>query len=241
MKTYDKSFFEGLIAFSESSAKVIVPEIVKLLNPKSVVDVGCGCGSFLKEFMELGVTDVIGCDNDWVPKETLLIPNNFRTKNLNEKIEIERKFDLALSLEVAEHLLKSRAESFISELCSLSDVVVFSAATPGQGGHMHVNEQPLPYWISLFKGNGYRPFDILRGKIWNKVPFWYAQNIIIYANEKGRAKHPSLMIGEKEGEIIMDFIHPDLFNRYLQMSHPGIKRSITNLYNAIIAKLGKSK
>jgi SAM-dependent methyltransferase len=241
MEAYDNCFFAELDEFSKLSARVIVPELLEILNPKSVVDVGCGCGSFLKEFMELGVTDVIGVDNDWVPKEKLLIPNNFRTKNLNEKVDIERKFDLALCLEVAEHLLESRAENFISELCNLSDVVVFSAAIPGQGGHMHVNEKPLPYWISLFRRNGYRAFDVLRCKIWNKVPFWYAQNMILYANESGRSKHPSLMEKENDGDVIMDFIHPELFYRYMKMSQPGIKKSIVNLYNAIIAKAGRSK
>ena len=71
-------------------------------------------------------------------------------------LRIGRRFDLVNCLEVAEHLDASRADSFVDDLCALGDVVVFSAAIPGQGGTHHVNEQFQSYWQERFRRNGSR-------------------------------------------------------------------------------------
>src|ERR1700736_76826 len=102
---YDRKFFSGNTVSSAKSAEIIVPLIIDLLDPKSVIDIGCGTGTWLSVFQARGVGDITGVDGEWVRQEMLLIPKpSFLARDLTLDLHIERKFDLALSLEVAEHL-----------------------------------------------------------------------------------------------------------------------------------------
>ena len=58
-------------------------------------------------------------------------------------------------MEVAEHLPAMVADRYVDLLTHLSQVIVFTAAPPGQGGDDHVNEQPPSYWISKFQQRGF--------------------------------------------------------------------------------------
>jgi len=181
---YDGEFFKGIKDGSFRSSVKIIPHILALLRVKSVVDVGCGAGSWLKAFRENGVKDIYGIDGNRT--RVLDIDNNCFTQiDLNEPFNLSRQFDLAVSVEVAEHLLKERADSFVKDLTRLATVVLFSAAIPGQDGNHHVNEQWPEYWAEKFKKEGYVAFDFLRMKIWSDsdIMWWYRQNIMLYARK----------------------------------------------------------
>ncbi|MBK7870830.1 MAG: class I SAM-dependent methyltransferase [Saprospiraceae bacterium] len=143
----------------------IVPILYKVLNPQKVIDVGCGLGTFIRCFKECGAEKIIGIDGGWVDK-SLLFQNisepEFIEVDLERPFNIPEKFDLAISLEVAEHLSPNCADIFIKNLTQLSNVIVFSAAIPGQGGQNHVNEQWPDYWIKKFNTHGYIVHDVLR-------------------------------------------------------------------------------
>jgi Methyltransferase domain len=152
-----------------------VPLVVEQFAPKTVVDVGCGEGLWGKAFESAGC-EVLGLDGHSVP----VIPA--QSVDLTDVLPtFERLFDLAVCLEVAEHLPPERAETFIAELCGLSDTVLFSAAVPGQGGTGHLNEQWPPHWALLFQANGFTCNDKLRWDIWSdgRVCWWYRQNIFV--------------------------------------------------------------
>lgn len=173
--------------YKTKSAKEIAPMLIEWFSPKSVIDIGCGIGSWLKAFMEESITEVLGLDGEYVDKTKLLIPEtNFIAYNLEQSIRIDKKYDLLICLEVAEHLSETRAESFISDLCKISDTILFSAAIPFQGGHNHVNEQYPNYWINLFAKKNFMCKDIIRPLIWNnnKINWWYRQNIVIAKKEE---------------------------------------------------------
>src|SRR5262249_50066622 len=152
---------------------------------RSIVDVGCGLGTWLAAFRELGVTDVVGIDGEYVDRDLLEIPQEqFREVDLSAPFSLDRTFDLAISLEVAEHLPPEAAEAFVESVARLAPVVLFSAAIPFQSGNHHLNEQWPDYWTTLFRRHNYVPIDCIRGKIWDnyEVEPWYVQNSLIFAD-----------------------------------------------------------
>lgn len=195
MTTYDTQFYKNQKEGSKQSAQKIVPFIVNLLHPQSVVDVGCGVGTWLSVFKNHKVTNILGIDGSYVDRKQLLInESEFLPKNLTEPIEVGKRFDLAISLEVAEHLPNDKAEQFVTSLTKLASVVLFSAAIPGQGGVHHVNEQWPDYWFKLFAKRNYVPIDCVRMHFWDdeKVQYWYTQNILLYVDKTYKASNHNL-------------------------------------------------
>jgi SAM-dependent methyltransferase len=185
---YDQAFFTELEDYSRRSAAAVVPLILELLHPKSVVDVGCGTGIWLDEFSRRGITDFQGVDGAYALDAEMCIPRErFTVCDLEAgDPQLKNNFDLALSLEVAEHLSASRASGFVSLLCRLAPVIVFSAAIPLQTGTNHINEQWPFYWEDLFVGEGFVQLDLLRPRLWQNpmVAFWYQQNTFVYATKE---------------------------------------------------------
>ena len=213
-RQYNDKFYRYQEGVSLSSAKEIVPIVMERLGrPNSVLDLGCGRGAWLSVFREHGTDKITGVDGNYVNKEKLLIEKkDFIGYDLQKPLNLEKKYDLAMSVEVAEHIPAEYANIFVQNLCSHSDVVLFSAAIPDQGGRNHVNEQYPSYWAELFGREGYICFDILRPAMWkNKgIQTSYRQNIMLYArNTSSAAKR---LGGGKPPEYPpLDVIHPDLF------------------------------
>lgn len=96
-----------------------------------------------------------------------------------------RTFDVAISMEVAEHLPKRYADRLVGLLAALAPTVVFSGATPGQGGMDHVNEQPHEYWITKFEARGFR-YELELTDRWRRqwevdgVASFYHRNLMIF-------------------------------------------------------------
>lgn len=211
-KGYNNSFYEEFIDSSRLSASVVVPLVMNLVKPKSVVDVGCGIGIWLSVFKEHGVKKITGVDGLWVDQKLLAIPKeSFLGIDVTEAFSLNARADLAVCLEMAEHVPASVAENLVKTLTSIAPVVLFSAAIPHQGGAGHVNEQWPAYWTALFKKNGFVPVDCIRRKIWEdkRVSWFYAQNMFIYVSADAVKHYPGL-----ETEIAAGFgsspalVHP---------------------------------
>jgi SAM-dependent methyltransferase len=145
-----------------------------LVDPKSVLDVGCGTGTWLSHFVGEGISDCIGIDGPWAASADLLIDRDkFVGANLEAPPKLDRRFDLTISFEVAEHLPQERAAGFVEYLCSTAPVVAFSAAIPLQGGTNHVNEQWPDYWIEMFRRNRFACLDLIRPAFWNNANLPY--------------------------------------------------------------------
>ncbi|MER2519121.1 MAG: methyltransferase domain-containing protein [Bdellovibrionales bacterium] len=185
---YDENFYAEQAPGSLTAAATVLPTLFWLLGapPRSLVDVGCGIGTWLKQAQAMGVREIVGLDGDYVPSNRLLInPSQFIASDLRGDFSspLNRRFGMAMSLEVAEHLPADRAQNFVAQLASLSDLVLFSAAMPRQGGTGHVHENWAEYWALHFAMLGYACFDPLRELYWTepKVPWWYAQNVLVFA------------------------------------------------------------
>lgn len=211
---YSRKFFAGQREGSDRSAHRVVGLVVDLVRPGSVADVGCGVGAWLASFAEAGVGRVLGFDGDYVPRDMLRIPRDrFVPVNLQEALPTDERFDLAMSLEVAEHLPEAVADRFVATLCGLAPVVLFSAAIPLQGGTGHINERAQSHWARKFAARGYRAVDAIRPVIWgdDSVKFWYRQNTLLYASEGALASNERLRIAaERTDERMLDLVHPAL-------------------------------
>jgi SAM-dependent methyltransferase len=166
------------------SASRIVPRLIELFNPTSVVDVGCGLGTWLAVFREQGVEKLLGIDRSR-PEEFLLEADNFLAADLSSGLDWQTTFDLAVSLEVAEHLPPHDADRFLDSLCRLAPVIIFSAAIPDQGGDGHQNEQWPAYWWHKIAARGFVGSDALRWEFWDdqQVDWWYRQNLMVFSRD----------------------------------------------------------
>jgi 2-polyprenyl-3-methyl-5-hydroxy-6-metoxy-1,4-benzoquinol methylase len=193
-----------------------------MLSPTTVLDVGCGWGTFLHVFKQEGILDIQGIDGAWVKQEELFIDKKyFKPVDLEKPVRLGRQFDLVLCLEVAEHLKEEAADTLIETLTQHGKIIVFSAAIKGQRGQNHLNEQMHEYWQKKFLDKGFVYYDALRRYFWrnDQVDVWYKQNIFLVA-------HTSVHFSEEINATKVDypvptFIHPDLFfiyeNGYTQL------------------------
>lgn len=192
-RPYNDSFFDAFEESSLRSARAVVPMVLDWIRPKSVVDVGCGRGIWLSVFCEQGVSEVCGFDGDYVDRSRLRIPReSFHPADLSNPPPAVRRFDLAISLEVAEHLQPSSSERFAEFLVSLAPVILFSAAIPEQPGTAHTNPHWHSFWHVLFARRGYRVLDPLRARLWHneQVSLHYRQNVFLYVKEDWLARDP---------------------------------------------------
>lgn len=233
MSLYTSDYFDAISAGSCASAEVIVPMVMELVAPKSVVDVGCGIGVWLEVFERHGVARVCGIDGAYVELDRLRIDRRsfvaadlsvLSTSRENGGWPALGRFDLAVCLEVAEHIEPGASEALVHRLCALSDVVMFSAATPYQGGEGHINERWPSFWYELFEARGHRLIDVIRSRVWSdrRVEPWYQQNVVIYASE--RAIEASARVREARAQTRpeqLSMVHPRIFG--LLLEREGIK------------------
>ena len=213
---YGSKFHRSRDSNTALAAERILRPLLELTCARSVCDVGCGVGTWLRVARELGVGEIAGFEGTWVAESSLLIePCLVERRNLEERIFSNRRFDLVLCLEVAEHLSVSRAETLVSDLAGLSDVVLFSAAIPHQGGTGHRNERWQSYWARLFSKHGYEAFDFVRPAIWAdpELPFWYRQNALLYARDDSPLAETLRAHGCTAA--ILDVVHPTLYERHV--------------------------
>lgn len=205
-KYYDVRFYASYGDRARQSAAVVVPIVNDLVRPRSVLDVGCGVGSWLAEWVNHGLTDVLGLDGEHIDPAAMQVnTSQFRVMDLQHGFSLGRTFDLVQSLEVAEHLDESCADAFINSLTRHGDTVLFSAAIPGQRGFHHVNEQWPSYWIAKFASAGFKLFDIIRSRIWmdRRVDTWYRQNTLLF----------SKVLSFDAPNTFRDVVHPELWEQ----------------------------
>ncbi len=209
--TYDQKYYESIRDGCQRSARKIVPLIIEAYSPKSVVDVGCGEGWWLDEFKFRDARiDTLGIDR---PGVDINPRHRHQEANLDDPMANFGRFDVALCLEVAEHLEKP-GFTFVQELTSIAEIVVFSAAIPGQGGWNHANEQWQSWWVKMFERLGSRCDDWLRWAVWDdhEVETWYRQNMLVFIDGSIQdsstcrfASHP----------FRGDVVHPDFYRQLL--------------------------
>ena len=216
---------------------------MNLVHAESVIDVGCGTGTWLAVFREHGARTILGVDGIWIERETLEIPpENFKTHDLATPLRLDRTFDLVVCLEVAEHLPSASANGLVESLTRLGSVILFSAGIPCQGGTHHLNEQWPGYWATKFEERGYVTVDLIRPKVWNNesVAVWYAQNALLFV--KRDVLQLNAAIGDEwdgGSHTVLSVVHP---RQYLSVADPWkltpgqLVRSFPKTVSALLRK-----
>lgn len=192
-------------------ADIILEYVLKLINVNSSIDVGCALGTWMYSLRKLGVDKVKGLDytfegkrvNDLFSEECLIIHDLNNSPYFSDT-----RYDLALCLEVAEHI--DNPDNVVETLVNLSDVILWSAAIPGQGGEGHVNEQYPSYWQDKFNKYDYVFLDIVRPYIWNNKNIfkWYRQNTLLIVKK------------DKADDIMQRYYNLHITNKMLDVIHP---------------------
>lgn len=208
---YDASFYADLQEGARRSARHVLPLVFERIKPASVVDFGCGSGGWLAEAEALGA-DGFGLDGPWVPQDALEIAaERFQVADLTQPVKLGRSFDLALCLEVAEHLPAEAGAILIQTLTRHAPAVLFSAAIPGQGGTDHVNEAWPEVWHGHFAEAGFDCHDIIRSAIWTdaRIEPWYRQNLLLFIRrDPGRAA--------EDQPAPQRLVHPEIWSARIQ-------------------------
>ncbi len=241
---YSKAFFSNIASGSRASAGKVLPIAMQLQPCRSIIDIGCGTGAWLAAARDMGVADVVGVDGAYVDRSQLEIPaDRFVAADL-ATLTVEgvrampavgaRRFDMVMSVEVAEHLPESAAAGFVALLTSLADVVLFSAAIPFQGGNSHRNEQFPSWWARHFASRGYVALDTIRDRVWDdtSVEWWYRQNMLMFV-----ASHHAAATLERPSSML-DRIHPAHYRRVVDWGMQCAKtagRSWSNQEQAVAA------
>lgn len=194
---YNSTFFDYIDHSARTSARGLINLLHPALKPQSLLDLGCGRGVWLHEWQRAGVGTILGVDGDYVRRDQLEVPQDaFLPADLTQPVPLTRRFDLAQSLEVGEHLPDTAAVTLVDSLTRASDIVLFSAAVKGQGGEHHINEQPLSYWQDLFRARGYTAYDCIRPHLSHdrSIAPWYRYNAVLYVNAAGRATLPDSIL-----------------------------------------------
>ena len=226
--TYAPGFYTRELDRARTSAETIVPLVLERVAPQSVVDLGCGHGIWLQTFAQHGVADYIGVDGDWVPLDKLHFPaERFVSARLDKPLRLGRRFDLAVSLEVAEHLPERGAKRFVQNIVDHAPCVLFSAAVPYQRGTDHINEQWPDYWAARFREHGYLVLDGIRPLVWsNPAVFgFYSQNVLMFALPEVIAARPLLARDrEQTVEAQLSMVHPELMESLAAHPREHVRR-----------------
>jgi SAM-dependent methyltransferase len=223
---YDLTFYDQQFRQSYRAAQLILPHVLAAVGrPSSVLDIGCGVGTWLRAVRDY-VPDVhvVGVDHPSIPLDVLMIsPEEYVGTDLSQGVDMQRKFDLALSLEVGEHLDASSGKALVASLARHSDTILFSAAIPGQGGTHHINENWPEYWIDEFCKQDYVCNDIIRPLIWKneEIPFWYRQNILLFTKFKLCSDGDFISFGGQ------NLVHPAMYEKIFNMYEKVVNRQIT--------------
>ncbi|MBI1783838.1 class I SAM-dependent methyltransferase [Candidatus Sumerlaeota bacterium] len=183
---YNAQYYADMDRAAGQAAEVMAATIAAALRPIRLIDAGCGTGALLAAIRAQGINgkgfEYSDAGLDYCRRRNLDVE---KFDLLNDSPPPDGKFDVAVSMEVAEHLPESGADRFVELLCALAPVIVFTAARPGQGGRDHINEQPHSYWIEKFAARGFE-FDKSTSLQWRadwkskRIPFWYHQNVMLF-------------------------------------------------------------
>ena len=188
------------VAGAERVLKVLFD---KVGVPDSMLDIGCGVGTWMAAALNLGCSKVHGLEGTVEAQDKLYVPRECISGiDLEGEWTVSGKYDLIVSMEVAEHLTEKAANRLMDNACHATDKILFSAAIPGQPGQNHISCKWQSDWEAAFNNHSFQCHDFIRWAVWNdeNVEPWYRQNAFL-------ARRTSAKI---ETGCIPNVIHPEV-------------------------------
>lgn len=189
---YDAAFFKEWGRLNDDycdTARHVAQVVYDEFKPKRMVDFGAGCGVYADFFRRKGV-DVVALDGVVCPPE-YAFPGEVHIRDFTVPFKNEwGTFDMALCLEVAEHLHDEDADTFVENLIQFAPRIALSAAPPNQGGTHHVNEQPKRYWKAKLEARGFYYDRPATGRMFERFRIeklrhmWMGSQVSVYVNEE---------------------------------------------------------
>ena len=215
IKAYSLKFYKSVDSRANESANSIFAILDKFLDVKrlkSIIDVGCGSGAWLNVALKNTSARVYGYD---LPESIEINQSRF-IGNFNTRLELvisdfetkkELKFQpaqLGICLEVLEHLKDETGIRILDSMSSSCELILFSAATPGQGGTGHINERRHSYWLDKFRGHGFEVYDCIRPELQKSTSSarYYSLNTFLLV------KSSSLRLGLVNVSKLQPFLRP---------------------------------
>lgn len=246
---YGTTFYDAQLGGSLRSARIYAGLLWQFYQPASVFDFGCGHGAWLKAFAEQGSDRLVGYDGNWNTQADMLDPRiEFHPVDLDQVIWEslgDKDFDLALSLEVAEHLEPESSSKIVETLCVAAPVVIFGAAFLHQSGIRHINLRKHSFWAGLFTERDFEVFDLFRPFVWGNqaVDYWYQQNTFLYVRSGHGLGEELASQGHRPVKRLelLDCVPPDLLDQHAnaplgQLMRKQLKRQIPGWLLALLGK-----
>jgi SAM-dependent methyltransferase len=153
---YSETYYNGIESANSHAYQLLAETLAGLFQPRSAADVGCGSGGISAALRDSGVEKIYPFDFsqasvDMTRKRGF---TNAQRLDLTQAENIPATADLCLCLEVAEHIPRKFERHLVSLLSRVAPVLIFTAAPPGQGGHLHVNLRSQDHWKQLFREQG---------------------------------------------------------------------------------------
>lgn len=148
----DTNYFQQIIDEETTQAERLASILIDLYSPKTVADYGCATGLYLEPFAAQDI-EVNGYDNSDAALALTKLPGKVHKADLTQPQSFDAT-DLSICLEVLEHIEAEDAIKCAETIASKSNILVFSAAHPGQGGEGHINCRPKEYWEGVFNAHG---------------------------------------------------------------------------------------
>lgn len=184
---YDKAWFDSLAKYREWNERAMWAILATLGKPSSMVDLGCGDAWMVRTARMAGVKPSLGVEVSRALKLLRPLWASVYIADLRLPLVLNRKYDLVVSVETAEHLEPEYADTYVDNVVNhCAKWLVFTAAIPGQNGEGHVNCQPKEYWQEKFEAkgliySGHYTYVLAEAWKWATGPmFWLPQNVQVF-------------------------------------------------------------
>jgi len=216
------------LAFDEG----LIQSVVRSCQPRNVLDLGCGEGHFVQWLREAGV-DAWGAE----PSDlgTVFRATGYQIyQDVSQPFDLQRNYDLIICTEVVEHIPKEFENIVFDNMVKhIGKYLLFSGATPGQGGSGHINEEPESYWFSHLARRGLQlVLDAsIEARLESRLS-WYQNNITIWERAADSYKEGIFVadyaeiIAERDRQLLNNHVAHQRFRRQSNAQVEALKTEL---------------